>query len=337
MIDDKKVFGLLQAKALGCLDEDENIELQNFINEGFVFPWDELGIFQNTAALLPLALQLEIPEPELKDRIALKLIKLTEELRAKKSIEEEQQKTVEPEEIIEEEIDEVVDEFSEINETFEEPPIEIETDIDPVVPNEIEDLNTPLSSDDLTFNLDDIELPGFESVTTTEPALPQNDLEALSAEPIVNTLLDEPQIAIPEIEELKVADVWIEPEPIQQLINTPEIPEVKSVVETKLVEETEDQSKPDFTKKSVAEKAFKTLEQDFDRLKYHFDEHEKRLSHKLLIAYIIIGFLAALLVVFFFKFNSDIESQQKEIDFLKSRPTSFLNFIEKDFASNLFS
>jgi len=319
MIDDKKVFGLLQAKALGCLDEDENIELQNFINEGFVFPWDELGIFQNTAALLPLALQLEIPEPELKDRIALKLIKLTEELRAKKSIEEEQQKTVEPEE------------------TFEEPPIEIETDIDPVVPNEIEDLNTPLSSDDLTFNLDDIELPGFESVTTTEPALPQNDLEALSAEPIVNTLLDEPQIATPEIEELKVADVWIEPEPIQQLINTPEIPEVKSVVETKLVEETEDQSKPDFTKKSVAEKAFKTLEQDFDRLKYHFDEHEKRLSHKLLIAYIIIGFLAALLVVFFFKFNSDIESQQKEIDFLKSRPTSFLNFIEKDFASNLFS
>lgn len=92
-------------------------------------------------------------------------------------------------------------------------------------------------------------MPGFESVTTTEPALPQNDLEALSAEPIVNTLLDEPQIATPEIEELKVADVWIEPEPIQQLINTPEIPEVKSVVETKLVEETEDQSKPDFTKK----------------------------------------------------------------------------------------
>lgn len=327
MIDDKKVIGLLQAKALGCLDEDENVELQGFINEGFVFPWDELGAFQNTAAILPLALQLEIPEPELKDKIALKLIKLTEDLRIKKSLEEEQQKIPEPQELIEEEIDDVVDDFSDINETFVEPPIEVETD--PIISGEIENLNTPLNVDELSFNLDNIELPGFESISVTEPAIAQNEFENLSIESEVNTFVDEPQISEPAIEELKVEDVWIEPSPIPeaepQVFKTPEVVEVKPVIETKLVDETEDTIKQlDFTKKSVAEKVFKTLEQDFDRLKYHTEEMEGRLKRGLMIAFVVIAFLAALLVVLFFKFSSDISNQQKEIDYLKSRPTSLL-------------
>lgn len=85
MIDEQKVIGMLQAKALSCLDADENKELQDFIDEGHVFPWDELGKFQNVASLLPLALQLELPDAELKDRVALKLIKLSEQLRIQKS------------------------------------------------------------------------------------------------------------------------------------------------------------------------------------------------------------------------------------------------------------
>jgi hypothetical protein len=338
MIDDKKVIGLLQAKALGCLDEDENTELQSFINEGFVFPWDELGTFQNTAAILPLALQLEIPEPELKDKIALKLIKLTEELRIKKSLEEEQQKIPDPQELIEEEIDEVVDDFSDINETFVEPAIEVETE--PIISSEIENLNTPLNADELSFNLDDIELPGFESVSVTDQTITQNEFENLSIESSVNTLVDEPQITAPSIEELKVDDVWIEPatEPEPQIIIAPEVVEVKTVVETKLVEEAEDTNKqPDFTKKSVAEKVFKTLEQDFDRLKYHTEEMEGRLKRGLMIAFVVIAFLAALLIVLFFKFSSDINNQQKEIDYLKSRPTSTLFNSPEQFKTSLYS
>mgnify|MGYP003451083704 FL=1 len=72
MIDEQKIIGMLQAKALGCIDVEDNRELQAFIDEGHVFPWDELGKFQNVAALLPLALQLELPDAELKDRVALK-------------------------------------------------------------------------------------------------------------------------------------------------------------------------------------------------------------------------------------------------------------------------
>ena len=88
MIDEQKIIGMLQARALGCLDENENKELQEFIDAGHLFPWDELGKFQNVASLLPFALELELPDPELKDRVALKLIKLSEQLRANKILEE---------------------------------------------------------------------------------------------------------------------------------------------------------------------------------------------------------------------------------------------------------
>ncbi|MCK7525327.1 MAG: hypothetical protein MZV64_50810 [Ignavibacteriales bacterium] len=46
MIDEHKIVGMLQAKALGCLDVEENKELQEFIDAGHVFPWDELGNYQ---------------------------------------------------------------------------------------------------------------------------------------------------------------------------------------------------------------------------------------------------------------------------------------------------
>ena len=34
----------------------------------------------------------------------------------------------------------------------------------------------------------------------------------------------------------------------------------------------------DFTKRSVAEKVFKTIEQDFDALKYHYERSERKLT-----------------------------------------------------------
>jgi len=37
MIDEQKIIGMLQAKALGCLDPTEETDLQNYINEGHIF------------------------------------------------------------------------------------------------------------------------------------------------------------------------------------------------------------------------------------------------------------------------------------------------------------
>ncbi|MCK7525326.1 MAG: hypothetical protein MZV64_50805 [Ignavibacteriales bacterium] len=100
---------------------------------------------------MPLALQLDLPDPELKDRVALKLIKLSEQLRINKILEEDKFE-------VEEELDENVDEFTNIPETYIEPPIEIETEETVVEENLAEALNPEVSS----FNLDEVVLPDLE-------------------------------------------------------------------------------------------------------------------------------------------------------------------------------
>ncbi len=313
MIDEQKIIGMLQAKALGCIDVEDNRELQAFIDEGHVFPWDELGKFQNVAALLPLAVQLELPDAELKDRVALKLIKLSEQLRIKKILEEDKFE-------VEEELDETVDEFTNIQEPFVDPPIEIESEETIVEEN----LAVELNPDETTFNLDDIVLPGYESGELVNEEMQ----ESLTIESPFETLVDEAQIDYPQVEEVEMSDVLTEPE-----ISQPEIPQPENrtqlvneeYTETKPTEDSEDSNKQvDLTKKSVAEKMFKTIEQDFDTLKYHYEESERKTTRGLLFAYVIIALLLAVLIFSFFKFSSDIDGLKNEIKDLKKKSTSSL-------------
>jgi hypothetical protein len=322
MIDEQKIIGMLQAKALGCIDVEDNRELQAFIDEGHVFPWDELGKFQNVAALLPLALQLELPDAELKDRVALKLIKLSEQLRIKKILEEDKFE-------VEEELDETVDEFTNIQEPFVDPPIEIETEETIVEEN----LAVALNPDETTFNLDDIVLPGYESGELVNDEMQ----ESLTIESPFETLVDEAQIDYPQVEEVEMSEVLAEPE-----ISQPEIPQSENrtqlvneeYTESKPLEDSEDSNKQvDLTKKSVAEKMFKTIEQDFDTLKYHYEESERKTTRGLLFAYVIIALLLAVLIFSFFKFSSDIDGLKNEIKDLKKKITSSL-FEEHKFNSD---
>lgn len=313
MIDEQKIIGMLQAKALGCIDFEDNRELQAFIDEGHVFPWDELGKFQNVAALLPLALQLELPDAELKDRVALKLIKLSEQLRIKKILEEDKFE-------VEEELDETVDEFTNIQEPFVDPPIEIETEETIVEDN----LAVALNPDEANFNLDEIVLPGFES----DKLVNEEMQESLAIESPFETLVDEAQIDYPQVEEVEMSEVLSEPEISQLEIPQPEnITQLvnEELTESKPLENPEDSNKQiDFNKKSVAEKMFKTIEQDFDALKYHYEESERKTTRGLLFAYVIIALLLAVLIFSFFKFSSDIESLKNEIKDLKKKITSSL-------------
>jgi hypothetical protein len=309
MIDEQKIIGMLQAKALGCIDVEDNRELQAFIDEGHVFPWDELGKFQNVAALLPLALQLELPDAELKDRVALKLIKLSEQLRIKKILEEDKFE-------VEEELDETVDEFTNIEEPFVDPPIEIETEETVVEEN----LSVALNPDETTFNLDDVVLPGYES----NEIINEDMQESLTIESPFETLVDEAQIDYPQVEEVEVSEVLTEPE-IPQPENTTQLVN-EEFTESKPLEDSEDSNKQvDLTKKSVAEKMFKTIEQDFDTLKYHYEESERKTTRGLLVAYVIIALLLAVLIFSFFKFSSDIDGLKNEIKDLKKKITSSLN------------
>jgi hypothetical protein len=51
------------------------------------FPWQELGHYQNLVAFLPTLLDIEVPEPEVKDNVARKLYELGEKIKAKKEVE----------------------------------------------------------------------------------------------------------------------------------------------------------------------------------------------------------------------------------------------------------
>lgn len=86
-MDRKKAIDLIKAKTLGCLNKDENAELNEYMVSGEDFPWDALGEYQNLTAMLPVLLQLEVPDSELKDNVARKLYKILEELKAKQQAE----------------------------------------------------------------------------------------------------------------------------------------------------------------------------------------------------------------------------------------------------------
>jgi hypothetical protein len=321
MIDEQKILGMLQARALGCLDDEDNRELQEFIDGGHLFPWDELGKYQNVAALLPLSLQLELPDAELKDRVALKLIKLSEQLRIKKILEEDKFE-------VEEELDEHISELTNIQETFVEPPIEIENEEHAVEENLVDQLNPQ----DTTFNLDEVVLPGYESVEVAGG----DSQESLDIESPFETLIDESEIEYPQVEEVEINEVLTESE-IPQPENTTQLVSDKKT-ESKPAEELEDLNKQlDLTKKSVAEKMFRAIEQDFDSLKFQFEKSERKTTRGLLIAYVIIAALLALLIFSFFKFSSDINTLNDEIKDLKKKVTSSLYDEQKSNPNDYFS
>jgi len=103
---------LLQAKALGCLDPEDDALFTKLMEEDENFPWQELGHYQNLVAFLPTLLDIEVPEPEIKDNVARKLYELGEKIKAENedevkqntiAIEEELNKIEEDGVIIEEE------------------------------------------------------------------------------------------------------------------------------------------------------------------------------------------------------------------------------------------
>ncbi len=76
---------LLQAYALGCLDREDLLSLQEFLGEGGELSWVDLGEFQNLTSLLPSILNIESPSLELKDKVARNLYKIRTEKRPKQN------------------------------------------------------------------------------------------------------------------------------------------------------------------------------------------------------------------------------------------------------------
>ncbi|GIK21455.1 MAG: hypothetical protein PHY57_12950 [Ignavibacterium sp.] len=524
MIDEQKIIGLLQAKALGCLDSSDEKILSEFIDGGHLFPWDELGTFQSIASLLPVSLPLEQPDPSLKDKIALRLIKLTEEIRAQKIIEEEKQIPPEVEinlpqepdfieeeseqqveeindlpeltpeqhgdfeevtgikiempDVIEEEFKQQVEELNdspeltseqhrdfeevtgikikmpdvtedefkqqveELNDSpestseqhrdFEEvtgikikmpdvtedefkqqveelndsPELTSEqhrdfeevTGIKTEIPDIIEEDNFNMEIEEATFNLDDVALPDYESTSSTETdfdQIEQPGIENITEKPFEEPIIETPPIntietfkessaetSIDDIIESTVIDgvesfneqfteeqeieeafeetltktqssdmaeqseeqliesvsARIYAQTIEPLLDSETVVEStekiseetteqvqdKAVLETKEISGSDSEKQPDLTKRSVADKMFKAIEQDFDSLRYHYERSEAKLKRGLFVSYIIIAVLFLLLIFSFFKLSGDINNLLDEIKSLKKNTSSSL-------------
>jgi hypothetical protein len=64
-----RVKELLPAKALGCLDTEENKTFLQLMEEDGEFPWKEFGEYQNLVAHMPTLLEFESPNLEVKNKV----------------------------------------------------------------------------------------------------------------------------------------------------------------------------------------------------------------------------------------------------------------------------
>ncbi len=76
---------LMYAYSLGCLVKEDIDKIVSIIDSKEPFEYEELGEFQNLAALLPAILNMESPSIDVKDKVARKLYRLQEELKKKKA------------------------------------------------------------------------------------------------------------------------------------------------------------------------------------------------------------------------------------------------------------
>ena len=113
-MEKKKAIDLIKLEVLDCLNngDAETLRLSKQVDSDF--PWKELGEYQNLADFLSVALPLEFPVSELKDKVALKLYNMRDEIKAKldakKKLEEPPVLVEEEEIIVDEEI--TIDEIS---------------------------------------------------------------------------------------------------------------------------------------------------------------------------------------------------------------------------------
>jgi anti-sigma-K factor RskA len=82
MITKQEASDLIYAGVLGCLDRADQTKLSAYIASGGELPAN-IGELQNIAAMLPIILQAETPDPDLKDKVARKLYRIKDQIRAK--------------------------------------------------------------------------------------------------------------------------------------------------------------------------------------------------------------------------------------------------------------
>ena len=95
-MDNKKSIELIKLEVLGCINEKDSESLLKMKENYKNFPWKTLAEYQNLVSLLPLALSLNYPDSDLKDKTANKLYKIRDEIKAKLDAKKPKETTAEP-------------------------------------------------------------------------------------------------------------------------------------------------------------------------------------------------------------------------------------------------
>lgn len=77
------IHEMISAFAAGCMDKKNHKTFREYVGSGGEMPVGELGELQNVISLLPVILELEKPNPDLKDKVAKRLISLQDEIKDK--------------------------------------------------------------------------------------------------------------------------------------------------------------------------------------------------------------------------------------------------------------
>ncbi|TSA29436.1 MAG: anti-sigma factor [Ignavibacteriales bacterium] len=88
---DKALSEMIAAFAAGCMDKQNYMQFKDYMDESGYLPKGELGELQNIISMIPVILDLEKPDPSIKDLVAKKLIGMKEEIKTR--IIEEKKKT----------------------------------------------------------------------------------------------------------------------------------------------------------------------------------------------------------------------------------------------------
>ncbi|WP_337872933.1 hypothetical protein [Ignavibacterium sp.] len=332
----------IQAAALGCLDRKDFDELKELLEFDSELQF-ELAAYQTLCAMIPFSMDIINPGEIVKDNVALRLIKIEEELRAKREAELKSQL---PEAIVEDTSDiiqelqanetEIKDLSQELNEGSEiqslEEQVEIETP-------EVFEAPIPESylAEDVTKTEDIPDIPIEEEIISDE--IFENEIAEPQTTQIENNIAEEtPENNI--LSEIQKDDSTEHIEDIKY--DEPKPSEIKPVVESfsgqvRVEQPTFSESRfSDITSRTVAEKLQKSFQMDIEAIKRAVEKSEAKFFKGIITLIIICAVLLALSIFIYFKFTADIKKLELELEKInKGNPVGIKYEPQKDYSSLL--
>lgn len=80
---DQIIHEMIAAFSVGCMDKQNFIQFKEYMQQDGELPEGEMGELQNIVAMIPIILDIEIPHPSIKDKVAKRLIDIKDEIKAK--------------------------------------------------------------------------------------------------------------------------------------------------------------------------------------------------------------------------------------------------------------